>query len=121
MKRYFILLNFFFIFGCSNDSVENTSYTNDNSSEESWAFEFVRYNEFAYIITKEEVSKNNLGESIGSVQRNITDLDVEKDLEERDFDSNVLDIGTELFLFKDKKNEIVYKEGNSYFLAKKSE
>lgn len=117
--KYYIILVCILVpltlFGCSSP-VRNSLSTFE---EKSWAYEFVIVNNTTYELTGDKVDEDFKGEKIGKVKRNIVDMDVEHNLVEMNFDSNALDIGTKLYLFKEDEDRILFEKHGEFFVAVK--
>lgn len=121
-RKNFIYLILFLIFlvGCNHGTSEGTTLEEEgNAGTTSWAFKFVKYNDISYELTSIEVNERNVGEKIGEVKRDLTDLDTAGKLNEVNFDAAGLPKGTPLYKSKKSKDAIIYKENNTYFIAKK--
>lgn len=91
-------------------------------SQTSWANSFVEYNGIGYEITDEEVPEEAVGELLGEVKRDVSNMDTAADYSGQDFDSNELDVGTKLFALKEIDNDIiVYEKAGAYFIARNTE
>lgn len=124
MKRFILLsatlLFLLFVTACSNQEVadDHPVYT---QSAASWAYAFVKYDGVSYELTDEEISKENVGDILGHVKRNVADMDAVDHYVETDLDSNELLVGTSLFAIKGgDDNQIIYERYGKYFFAKKS-
>ncbi|KGP91993.1 hypothetical protein N780_15700 [Pontibacillus chungwhensis BH030062] len=123
MKRknfIYLILFLFFLVGCNDETSEEITFNEEGSAgTTSWAFKFVKYNDISYELTGVEVNESNVGEKIGEVKRDLTDLETSGKLNEVDFDAAGLPKGTPLYKSKWNKDVIIYKENNTYFIAKK--
>ncbi|QSS98815.1 hypothetical protein IMZ31_11940 [Pontibacillus sp. ALD_SL1] len=123
MKRknfIYLILFLFFLVGCIHQTSEETTFDEEgNVGTTSWAFKFVKYNDISYELTSIELNESNVGEKIGEVKRDLTDLDTTGKLNEVDFDAVGLTKGTPLYKSKESNDAIIYKENNIYFIAKK--
>ncbi|WP_345239384.1 hypothetical protein [Pontibacillus salipaludis] len=123
MKRknfIYLILFLLILVGCNHQTSEETTFDEEgNAGTTSWAFKFVKYNDISYELTNIEVNESNVGEKIGEVKRDLTDLDTTGKLNEVDFDAAGLPEGTPLYKSKESKDTIIYKENNTYFIAKK--
>lgn len=62
------------------------------NSSNSWAFQFVKYNNAHYIVTAEVLEKNELGEKLGEVKYYLKNEQDSKELS-----SNVYPVGTKIY------------------------
>ncbi|WP_226669842.1 hypothetical protein [Metabacillus litoralis] len=121
MKHFLLflmcVLMTFSLFGCS--SQRNHSFSTATLEEKSWAYEFVIVNNTTYEVTNKKVDEASKGDKIGEVKRNIVDYDVNENLTEMDFDSNSLNIGTQLYYFIEDEARILFEKEGEFFVAVK--
>ncbi|WKA55001.1 hypothetical protein [Planococcus shixiaomingii] len=111
---FMILLVLFVMASCSG-----TPISLPGSSEASWAYPFVKYEGASYEVTNEKVPKEDVGELLGEVKRNVSDMDTAENYVESDFDSVGLNSGAKLFTLKQNSSDkIVYEQDGKYFIAR---
>ena len=100
--------------GCS--STHNTA---------SWAYPFVIVDGVSYGVPETndeviEVNKSEVGNRIGSVKRNVENMDAgASKYVQKNFDSNILNKGTHLYQYIKDNNAIIYEKNGKFYLAKK--
>ncbi|CAG9620444.1 hypothetical protein [Sutcliffiella rhizosphaerae] len=110
-----IPLFIFIIVGCAPNNIQQNQVI--TTKEASWPYEFVIVDGESYQLTREEVDEIEVGELLGMVKRNIVDMDTDSSLAEKDFDSNFLKAGTEIYTHNGSNNSILYKSKHTYFKA----
>ncbi|MCA1321616.1 hypothetical protein LC085_17050 [Bacillus tianshenii] len=117
-KIAMIVMMCFMMIGCAPE--QNMNKEQSSGEEESWAYEFVKYNGANYEVTSTEATEDVKGEKLGEVERNIVDMDVEGESEEVDFDSNSLEVGTPLYQHTENSESLLYEmDGKLFILEKK--
>ncbi len=115
MKIIVILLISMILVACNHD--EPSSKTPLSTAEASWVYEFVQVDNKIYRLTNSEVHKNDVGEFIGEVTRNIVDGDTDPELNVQNGDSNSLTLGTKLYRNNEGEQSIIYEKNKTFFKA----
>ncbi|PAD69784.1 hypothetical protein CHH83_07105 [Bacillus sp. 7586-K] len=115
MKIIVILLISMILVACNDDELSRKTLL--TTAEASWGYEFVQVDNKIYRLTNSEVHKNDVGEFIGEVTRNIVDGDTDPELNVENGDSNSLNPGTKLYRNIEGEQSIIYEKNKTFFKA----